>query len=196
MHCSLKVLAIAALLGVSAQAGQKEDKPKDPSKELTAKTDATSKSKGDKAKGDKSKGESKNEGSSKMSIPLTKDHPSIGLKIPYFGSDGKLQMNFNIGVANRLDDNHVKMDETQVETFNDGKSDMIIDLPSSVLDLTTRVITTNQNVKIKRADFEITGHTMEFNTVTKQGTIGGNVRMLIYNIDNESAEKKETKSSE
>ena len=34
---------------------------------------------------------------------------------------------------------------------------------------------------IKRADFEIAGDTMQFNTLTHQGTMTGNVRMTIFN---------------
>ena len=62
---------------------------------------------------------------------------------------------------------------------------MTIDLPKSVLDLNTRVITTDTNVTIKRSDFEITGRSMEFNTDTKRGRLAGDVRMLIYDLGEE-----------
>ncbi len=125
-----------------------------------------------------------------MSIPILPDHDAKGVKIPYFDAQGRLQMVFNIGVATRLDADHLKMTETQVETFDDeGASEMLINLPTSTLDLNTRVITSETTVTIRRDDFEITGHTLEFNTITKQGALGGDVQMFIYNLNEESPPK-------
>jgi len=124
----------------------------------------------------------------KMDIPVSKEHDAKGLKIPYFDGDGKKQMIFTIGVASRIDDERIGMVETQVETFDDeGESEMIIDLPKSELNVNTNVISTKKHVVIKREDFEISGETMEFNMKTRRGTLGGGVKMLIYNIDEELA---------
>jgi hypothetical protein len=39
-------------------------------------------------------------------------------------------MTFNIGVATRVDDDHVRMADLQIETFDDaGASEMLIQLP-------------------------------------------------------------------
>jgi lipopolysaccharide export system protein LptC len=93
-------------------------------------------------------------------------------------------MMFTIGVASRLDDDHVRMSDLQVETFDDaGAKEMLITLPTSVLDLNTRVLTSKTSVTIKRSDFEVTGDSMEFDTKTKNGRMEGRVRMLIYNRD-------------
>ncbi len=128
-----------------------------------------------------------------IDVPVPMGHDSKGLKIPYFSTDGKLQMSFNIGVASRIDDSHIRMADLQIETFNEeGEHEMAIDLPTSVLDLTTSVISTKKHVTIRRADFELTGETMEFNTKTKQGGLGGSVRMLIYNLDDETAASSAT----
>jgi hypothetical protein len=118
-------------------------------------------------------------------IPVSPEHPAKGLKIPYFDNEGKLQMIFIIGVARRLDADHIDMSDMQVETFDEqGQHEMYIDLPTSILDLNTSVISTQKHVTIRREDFILTGETMEFNTKTKQGSLGGSVRMLIYNLDN------------
>jgi Lipopolysaccharide-assembly, LptC-related len=118
-------------------------------------------------------------------IPVSADHPAKGLKIPYFDNEGKLQMNFVIGIATRLDADHIDMSDMQVETFDEREQhEMYIDLPTSVLDLNTSVISTQKHVTIRREDFILTGQTMEFNTKTKQGSLGGSVKMLIYNLDN------------
>ena len=121
-------------------------------------------------------------------IPIPKGHDSKGLKIPYSDEKGRLQMTFNIGTATRIDDDHVQMADLNIETFDEaGNSEMKIALPTSVLDTRTRIISSNQHVTIQRADFELTGESLEFNTQTKEGKLGGGVRMLIYNLSNETA---------
>ena len=160
-----------------------------------AKADAKKEQPGTKKKKDKktAKSADPNAPPKAIDVPVPIGHDAKGLKIPYFGNDGKLQMNFNIGVASRIDGNHIRMSDLQIETFNDdGEHEMAIDLPTSVLDLTTSVISTKKHVTIRRADFELTGETMEFNTKTKQGGLGGSVRMLIYNLEAETAESSDT----
>jgi lipopolysaccharide export system protein LptC len=67
-------------------------------------------------------------------------------------------------------------------TFNkEEKPDFNVDMADAVLNLETRVIDSKRRTNVKRADFEIAGDTMQFNTVTHQGTLTGNVKMTIYN---------------
>ncbi len=122
----------------------------------------------------------------KIDIPVSQDHDAKGLKIPYFDGDGKKQMIFTIGVASRIDEEHIAMEETQIETFDANEEhEMTIDLPKSVLNVTTSIITTKKHMEIKREDFALTGETMQFNMKTKQGTLGGGVHMVIYNLEDE-----------
>ncbi len=195
LYPSLLVAAVCVCLGTTtavAKGVKKEGKSKATRNEPKEQADKQNVDKGSKREKDPKKVP---EPDGKMSLPIVAGHPSKGLQIPYFGGDGKLQMTFAIGLADRLDENHVRMDDMQVETFDSlGKSEMLIDLPSSVMDLKTRILSTDKTVVIKRSDFEITGQTMEFNTETKQGKLEGNVRMIIYNMDNEVP--KETKAGE
>ena len=174
------VIAISAL-AAGAFAQKKDDaKLKAKDKKEAAKPDAPKPEKDKGGKDDKAKE------TSRMDIPVSKDHDAKGLKIPYFDGDGKKQMVFTIGVASRIDEEHIGMTETLVETFNEnGGSEMTIDLPKSELNVTTSVISTKKHVEIKREDFSITGETLEFNMKTKRGTLGGGVKMLIYNIQEE-----------
>ena len=124
----------------------------------------------------------------KVDVPVAKGHPSKGMSIPYYDSTGKHEMQFHIGVASRLDDNHIQMTDLLIETFNEeGQGEMKIDLPNAILDTDTSVVTSRKHVTIRRADFELTGEAMIFNTRTKQGGLGGKVRMLIYNLDDETS---------
>jgi hypothetical protein len=184
---SLAALAVTGIgvvaLGAVAFAGKKDDEKARPSekKEAAKKPDEGKRS------------DEKGRETGKIDVPVSKDHDAKGLKIPYFDGDGKQQMVFTIGVASRVDESHILMTDTQVETFDEnGGHEMTIDLPTSVLDVNTSEISTKKHVEIKRDDFELTGETMKFNMKTKQGTLGGGVRMLIYNLDDETPAPPET----
>lgn len=122
----------------------------------------------------------------KLSLPLVKGQTSKGVVFPYNDGSGKKTMNFRIGTATPVDDDHIKMSDLTIETLDEaGEPELTIDLPASVLDLKTRVLSGNERVTIKRKDFEITGATMQFNTETRQGKIDGDVKMIIYDLSEE-----------
>ncbi len=137
-------------------------------------------------------GKKKNDGEkvpAQLLLPLPKGQDSRGVVIPISDDEtGKKSMSFDIGVARRIDDNHVKMTNLVIETFTEGSDvkEMTIELPDSMLDMQTGVITGQERVTIKRSDFELTGQTMEFNTNTKQGKVQGDVKMIIYDLNSEN----------
>ena len=176
-------VALTCALALSAFAEKPGDKPKGGEK---------AKKKGEPKEKEKPAKEPK-----KMSFPIPEGHDSKGLRIPYMDGEGKKTMYFVIGVARRVDAEHVEMADLEIATFDeDGKEEMAIELPTSMLNLTTRIITTDKQVRIKRDDFELTGETMEFNTETKEGKLGGKVRMLIYNLASETGEKAAAQSKD
>lgn len=125
----------------------------------------------------------------KLSLPLVRGQTSKGVTIPYNDGSGAKTMNFRIGAATPVDDDHIQMKDLTIETLDEaGEKEMTIDLPGSVFDLKTRVISGNERVTIKRSDFEITGASMEFNTETKQGRINGDVKMIIYDLSGQAEE--------
>ena len=133
----------------------------------------------------------------KLSVPLPVGQESIDVTIPYKDTGtGKKTMNFKIGVGRRINEDHLKMRDLQIETFDEtGAPEMTIALPGSVLDLNTRIISGDESVTIKRSDFQLTGKTMTFNTETRQGWVKGDVKMIIYDLNEETsappAKKKE-----
>ena len=184
------ILVAAAASCSSALGAKKEDG--------ASKPDKTEKKKG-KKKGDeelKSVAPEAAEASrQKISVPVPPGHDAKGLVIPYRNAEGKMQMRFTMEIGARTDPDHMAMTTLLIETFDeDGKGEMTIDLPKSVLDLNTSVISTESGAVIKRADFELSGKKMEFNTETKTGRLAGNVRMLIYNLDNENNSTPEEKA--
>ncbi len=117
----------------------------------------------------------------RLDLPVPKGQPQKGLRIPIYSPDGKLMMSFQIGVAEVVDADNIKMGELRLETFKEnGDHEFEIDLPDSIFNAKTRELTSKVHVKIKRHDFEITGNSMTFNTQTKVGTFGDGVKMVIY----------------
>lgn len=120
----------------------------------------------------------------KIEVPIPIGHDAQLVTLPYYGSDGKLQMNFTIGIAKRFDENRLQMSNVVIETFEDnGDKDLTIEMSASVLNLENRRVTSKTPVKIRNAQFEVTGRAMLFNTLTHEGKLTGHVRMLIFNRD-------------
>jgi hypothetical protein len=113
-------------------------------------------------------------------IPLPIGHEAKGLVLPDYDRRGYLNNRFEAGIAKRLDDNHVQMRDLKMTTYTaQQKPDLQIQMSDSVLDLKTRVISSQQRTTVYRADFQIAGDTMHFDTMTRQGTMVGNVKMVI-----------------
>jgi lipopolysaccharide export system protein LptC len=120
---------------------------------------------------------------STLNVPLPVGQSAKGVHIPVFDEDGKMQMYLSVDAMLRKDENQLQMTNTKVEIYNDqGKPDMGIDLPVSLLDLNTRVLTSDQSFNMHQTDFELIGETLQFNTVTRIGKIFGKVKLIIYNI--------------
>ena len=124
-------------------------------------------------------------------IPLTVGHEAKGLVLPNYDLQGHLLGRFEAATASRLDEQHVHFDNLKIVMFDQHeKPDFNVDMPEGVLNLETRVIDSNKRTKVKRADFEIAGDTMRFNTVTHQGTLTGHVHMTIFNQSELGAKPK------
>lgn len=115
-------------------------------------------------------------------IPLTVGHEAKGLVLPNYDLRGHLLGRFEAATAARVDENHVRFTDLKMVTYDkQEKIDFNVDMAEAVLNLETRVVDSKKRTKVKRADFEIAGDTMQFNTMTHQGTLTGNVEMTIFN---------------
>ena len=56
-----------------------------------------------------------------------------------------------------------------------------IDMRTSVLDLKTRILSSQERTTIQRSDFNIAGDSVQFDTNSKTGRLIGNVKMVISN---------------
>jgi len=109
-------------------------------------------------------------------------HEAKGLVLPNYDLQGNLLGRFEAGTAARIDDNHIKFTDLKIVSYDaKEKPDFNVVMQDAVLNLETRVIDSNNKANIKRADFEIVGDKVQFNTATRYGTLTGNVHMTIYN---------------
>ena len=127
---------------------------------------------------------------SPLSIPFVEGYDSLGLKIPDFDPvSGALKSWYSIGTLRRLDDKIVELRDSYLELYKtDGAKEMSMDLPKASLDRFTRKVESKVPVFIWSSDFQITGATMELDTVSKEASLGGPVHVLIYQFKDEPSE--------
>src|SRR5205085_8605350 len=107
-------------------------------------------------------------------------HEAKGLVLPDFDLEGHLRGKFEAASAKRLDEEHIGFHALKITTFTpENKPDLTIQLSESVLNLKTRVLSSGERSLIQRADFDIAGDAVEFDTNTRSGKLTGNVKMTI-----------------
>lgn len=113
-------------------------------------------------------------------IPLPIGHEAKGLVLPDFDGDGHLRGKFEAGTAHRIDEEHVGFEQLKITTYTpEDQQDLRIDMSTSVLDLKTRILSSKARTTIQRADFNIAGDSVEFDTNSRTGRLVGNVKMVI-----------------
>jgi hypothetical protein len=113
-------------------------------------------------------------------IPLPIGHEAKGLVLPDFDADGRLRGKFEAGTAHRIDQEHVGFQNLKITTFTpESQPDLRIDMQTSVLDLKTRILSSQERTTIQRSDFNIVGDSVQFDTNSKTGRLIGNVKMVI-----------------
>ena len=142
---------------------------------------ASAQSKGRKGKARAKAGPSASPGEQSLTnIPLPIGHEAKGLVLPDFDADGHLRGKFEAGTARRIDQEHVGFENLKIITFTpEDQQDLRIDMSTSVLDLKTRILSSKARTTIQRADFNIAGDSVEFDTSNKTGRLVGNVKMVI-----------------
>ena len=160
----LAILLLSVVLGVSSLAPY-----------------ASAQSKGRKGKPHAKAGPSSSpDEQSLTNIPLPIGHEAKGLVLPDFDADGHLRGKFEAGTAHRIDQEHVGFEQLKITTYTpEDQPDLRIDMSTSVLDLKTRILSSKTRTTIQRADFNIAGDSVEFDTNSKTGRLIGNVKMVI-----------------
>jgi hypothetical protein len=114
-------------------------------------------------------------------VPIVVGHDAKGLVLPDFDLKGHLRGKLEAGVTRRLDDEHVEFRGVKFTTFlpETEKPDLQIIMSTSVFNLKTQVLNSSERATVKRSDFEITGDKMQFEMLTRKGTLDGNVKMVV-----------------
>ena len=130
------------------------------------------------------------EPSRRIDLPVPIGHEVKGLRVPLRTSEGKMDLQFDMESATRLDDQNVEMHTASIQTFDQqsSKPDVRINLKKSVMNMDTNVITSQDPILVTRSDFQLTADGMEFNSKTRQGKVYRNIRLLIY--DRNELQKK------
>jgi len=160
----LVILLLSAVLGISSLAPH-----------------ASAQSKGRKGKPRAKAGPSASPGQQSLTnIPLPIGHEAKGLVLPDFDGEGHLRGKFEAGTARRIDEGHMGFEQLKITTFTpEDQQDLRIDMSTSVLDLSTRILSSKARTTIQRADFNIAGDSVEFDTNNRTGRLVGNVKMVI-----------------
>ncbi|MBX6326359.1 MAG: hypothetical protein IRY93_10025 [Chthoniobacterales bacterium] len=113
-------------------------------------------------------------------IPLPIGHEARGIVLPDFDGDGRLRAKFEAGTAHRIDQEHIGFERLRITTFTpENQPDLQVDMRTSVLDLKTRILSSQERTTIRRADFNIAGDSVQFDTNARTGRLIGNVKMVI-----------------
>ena len=128
----------------------------------------------------------------KVEVPVPIGHEVKGLRIPVRNDEGKMEMQFDMESAKRVNDQDIEMHIATIQTYDQqtAKRDAKIELKIAMMNLDTNVIKTNDPVRVSREDFVLTADGGEFNSKLRQGRVVGNVHLIIYN-----REKFQPKSS-
>jgi len=148
---------------------------------LTGLPGALAQSKGRKGKPRGKTGSSSSAGDQSLTnIPLPIGHEAKGLVLPDFDGEGHLRGKFEAGSARRIDEEHVGFEQLKILTYTpEDQQDLRIDMSTSVLDLKTRILSSKTRTTIQRADFNIAGDSVQFDTNNRTGRLIGNVKMVI-----------------
>jgi len=114
-------------------------------------------------------------------IPLPIGHEAKGLVLPDFDSEGHLRGKFEAGIAHRIDQEpHRVFNTLKLRlTLRRIRLTCEIDMSTRLLDLKTRILSSRSVPRFQRADFNIAGDSVQFDTNTRTGRLIGNVKMVI-----------------
>ena len=111
-------------------------------------------------------------------IPL--GNRSRGVRIPAF-ENGKPSSLIVADAMTRVDDNRLFSEKMVIHVFAEKKDeDMRIDMKTGTYNMDHQILSSTERSRVSRADFQIEGDGMVYDTKTSQGKMVGNVEMIIY----------------
>jgi len=114
-----------------------------------------------------------------------------GAVIPSFDSTGRRTSLITADVLRRVDDERIFAENLVVQMFNaDPKNDVRIDLKTAFYQMAGEggVLRSTERSRVTRADFQIEGDSLIFDTAKNQGRMTGNIHMVIFDSGTDSSE--------
>lgn len=111
-----------------------------------------------------------------------------GAVIPSFDATGRRTSLITADMLRRVDDERIYAENLVVQMFNaDPKKDVRIDLKTAFYQM-AGVLRSTERSRVSRADFEIEGDSLIFDTGKNQGRMTGNIHMVIFDSSALSSE--------
>lgn len=108
--------------------------------------------------------------------------PNLGIYIPSF-SAGKKTSIVEAEVLTRIDDSRLRAEDMTIHLFGtEAKDNVTVNMPSATYNMSNQILRSNERSKVSRADFDLEGDALIFDTTTSQGRMSGNVRMVIHDV--------------
>lgn len=107
---------------------------------------------------------------------------SRGFVLPTF-EDGKPKTLITADAMTRVDESRLFAEKMIIRMYGDVTAqDVRIDLKTGTYNIDQQVLSSNERSRVSRADFQIEGDGMVFDTKTSQGKMVGNVEMVIHDL--------------
>lgn len=78
----------------------------------------------------------------------------------------------------------------------DPRENLRVDMKSATYHLDTKILTSDERTKVSRADFQMEGDSMVFDTATSTGTMKGHVRTVIFDTSTFAPKKEAPTTTE
>jgi len=113
-----------------------------------------------------------------------------GAVIPSFDATGRRTSLITADMLRRVDDERIYAEKLVVQMFSaDPKNDVRIDLKTAFYQMAEGgVLRSTERSRVSRADFEIEGDGLIFDTARNQGRMTGNIHMVIFDSSTLSGE--------
>ena len=106
-----------------------------------------------------------------------------GAFIPSFDSTGRRTSLITADMLRRVDDERIYAENLVVQMFNaDPKNDVRIDLRTAFYQMAGSggILRSTERSHVRRADFDLEGDSLIFDTAKNQGRMTGNIHMVIF----------------
>lgn len=115
---------------------------------------------------------------------------SQGAVIPSFDATGRRSSLITADAIRRIDDERLYAEGLVVQMFNiDPKNNLRLDLHTAFYHMKGSILRSTERSRVTRADFQVEGDSLVFDTTKSQGRMTGNIRMVIFDTRTLSGEE-------